>query len=618
MDRDRNLLFGIFVVQLKQVTPTQLMEVAAAWAVEPECDLSHRLVEGGHLTERNRQLLSDLVDQAVRAHDGNATVALEAFGGEEQVHRSYRGSIVLIGSEGVSRATDRAIDQAEADPDSVPAVQETPGRYTDITEHGRGGMGRVLLVQDQHLGRDIALKELLPLPGAKTDEPTPVRLSGPHMARFLQEARITGQLEHPSVVPVYELGHRKDGTLYYTMKLVRGKTLAEAIRQCGSLKERLKLLPHFVDLCQAIAYAHSRGVIHRDIKPSNVMVGEFGETVVLDWGLAKAKDRKDIHADGLAKTLKVMNFGDEADLQKTQYGSALGTPVYMAPEQAKGELDQIDERSDVYSLGAVLYELLALQTPFAGLSVRQTLHHVVHEEPKPIRSIDPDVPMELVQICERAMRKDPEERYESAQVLAEKVQNYTPRPFYLNPWRPFLTDLVPELGEFPKTESRQIVAEARHTMNRNLKYRVGTWARFALWASLLISYTTLGLLFFANVDNAIHLRQAFETQRQIIRNLDGSTDMAPGHNRGETPICPFPWANALTDWTDAHKKLAVAFFYLGALVWLYLCGRFMIEWQNSILARYVREVLAKPRQSSRLRKPFGPRRKLCIGSRPTT
>jgi serine/threonine protein kinase len=116
-----------------------------------------------------------------------------------------------------------------------------------------------------------------------------VRFSGAVIARFLQEARITGQLEHPSIVPVYELGHRKDGALYYTMKLVRGKSLSKAIREAGSLRERLMLLPHFIDLCNAIAYAHSRHVVHRDIKPANVMVGEFGETVVLDWGLAKAR-----------------------------------------------------------------------------------------------------------------------------------------------------------------------------------------------------------------------------------------------------------------------------------------------------------------------------------------
>ena len=178
-------------------------------------------------------------------------------------------------------------------------VEEAEGRYTLREERARGGMGRVLLVRDEFLGRDVALKELLPelvkvggdtsiIPNSSRS-PMTLRL----LARFLQEARITGQLEHPSIVPVYELGRRQDGSLYYTMKLVRGQSLAHAIREARSLRQRLKLLPHFIDLCQAIAYAHSRGVIHRDLKPDNVMVGEFGETVVIDWGLAKARGKKD-------------------------------------------------------------------------------------------------------------------------------------------------------------------------------------------------------------------------------------------------------------------------------------------------------------------------------------
>src|SRR5690606_4846921 len=134
---------------------------------------------------------------------------------------------------------------------------------------------------------------------------------------FLQEARITGQLEHPSIVPVYELGHRGDGSLYYTMKLVRGRSLSKALSECKTLEERLRYLPHFVDLCQAIAYAHSRRIIHRDIKPANVMVGEFGETVVLDWGLAKRRDREDVHQKALAETILAMNLGDEAAAAQT-------------------------------------------------------------------------------------------------------------------------------------------------------------------------------------------------------------------------------------------------------------------------------------------------------------
>ena len=186
------------------------------------------------------------------------------------------------------------------------------------------------------LQRSIALKELLPEDALSRSRP--LTASSPVASRFVQEARITGQLEHPSIVPVYEIGHREEGTLYYTMRLVRGKTLLEAINEAGSLEERLKLLPRFVDLCQAIAYAHSRDVIHRDIKPGNVMVGEFGETVVLDWGVARAKGQRDVHAEGLTETLRVMNKGDSGDASKTAYGHALGTPAYMPPEQARGRL----------------------------------------------------------------------------------------------------------------------------------------------------------------------------------------------------------------------------------------------------------------------------------------
>jgi len=291
MQRDQNLLFGIFAVQLKQVTPTQLVEAAAAWAVNPDTDLAQRLADAGILQERDRDIIADCVNRAIQGHGGDPAATLAAFGGEQQVQQSFAGTIVATESGGIkSTIAEQGAIRLDLPSDDVPGVYETPGRYTGESEHARGGMGRVLLVHDQHLGRDVALKELLPHLASESepesDRPSPVRLSVPLVARFLQEARITGQLEHPSIVPVYELGRRRDGSLYYTMKLVRGKTLAQAIHEAGSLRERLKLLPHFLDLCQAIAYAHSRGVIHRDLKPENVLVGEFGETVVIDWGLA--------------------------------------------------------------------------------------------------------------------------------------------------------------------------------------------------------------------------------------------------------------------------------------------------------------------------------------------
>lgn len=310
-----------------------------------------------------------------------------------------------------------ASDQAGADRITL----EQPGRYqfhdpaTGVTELGRGGIGRVLSAVDQHIGRQVAVKELL------AGTPGSVGFSIPLEDRFLHEARVTGQLEHPSIVPVYELGRRADGRLYYTMRIVRGETLAKAMRSADGPSGRLGLLGHFLDLCQAIAFAHSRHVVHRDIKPENVMIGAFGETVVLDWGLAKSLSEPDDNADFM-HSAPITGVGSSGG--RTVDGSIVGTPSYMSPEQAAGQIDEIDERSDVWGLGAVLYQLLTGRPPFVGTDPMEIARQVREDDVTPILARCPEAPSELAAVAEKALRRDKAQRYVSAESMAKEVDAY--------------------------------------------------------------------------------------------------------------------------------------------------------------------------------------------------
>jgi WD40 repeat protein len=312
---------------------------------------------------------------------------------------------------------------------------EHPGRYssaypdgTPCPELGRGGIGRVYIAYDRHLGREVALKELLPDGEASGSS----GVASETLTRFLREARITAQLVHPNIVAVHELGERPDGSLYYAMRVVRGRTLADALQAAPDLEGRLQLLGHFSGLCQALAYAHSRGVVHRDIKPDNVMIGEFGETVVLDWGLAKMRGVQDERADAIVRSmrpaapLRSVRPAREvaAEPNATMMGDVFGTPCYMSPEQAAGNIEEMDERSDVFSLGAVLYTLLAGTPPFTGHSLLQVLTLAQCGKVKPLRERDRRIPRELAAIAEKALARDKADRYQSAQDLVRDVEAY--------------------------------------------------------------------------------------------------------------------------------------------------------------------------------------------------
>ena len=223
-------------------------------------------------------------------------------------------------------------------------------------------MGAVLKGRDVDLGRDLAIKVILE---EHRDVPEIVR-------RFVEEAQIGGQLQHPGIVPVYELGRFPDGRLFIAMKLIRGRTLAALLEdRKNPLDERPRFLSIFEQVCQTMAYAHSRGVVHRDLKPSNVMAGDFGEVQVMDWGLAKVLDEGGVademrakRGQGDASAIRTIRTGSDAG--ESVAGSVLGTPAYMAPEQARGEIDTVDERADVFGLGSILCEILSGQPAFAG------------------------------------------------------------------------------------------------------------------------------------------------------------------------------------------------------------------------------------------------------------
>ncbi|MCU1277362.1 MAG: protein kinase [bacterium] len=298
-------------------------------------------------------------------------------------------------------ASDSALTGSAA-PDDLPVVDAN--RYLIAREQARGGLGRILAAHDRRLGRDVAIKELLHDSGAAS-------------RRFAREAQLTARLQHPAIVPVYEAGRWPAGKMFYSMKMVTGSSLKELIAARPTLDERLALLPSLTAVTEAIAYAHSQRIIHRDLKPSNVMVGEFGETVVIDWGLAKDLSEPTSRDDELTAGPYRSNDSDH-----TAAGTVLGTPSFMAPEQARGE--EVDARADVYALGAMLYQLLAGRPAYVGDSPADVLRQVLAGLPKPIDVVEPGVPRDLAAIVAKAMTRKRADRYESAKSLAEELRRF--------------------------------------------------------------------------------------------------------------------------------------------------------------------------------------------------
>jgi formylglycine-generating enzyme required for sulfatase activity/serine/threonine protein kinase len=310
-------------------------------------------------------------------------------------------------------------------------------RYQTRGEVARGGMGLILRVWDEDLRRELAMKVVLGESGtAKTAEIAPKTLG-----RFLEEAQVTGQLDHPGIVPVHELGLDERGAVFFTMRLVRGRDLKEIFEHvhAGDSEWTLtRVLWVLLKVCDALAYAHSKGVIHRDLKPANIMVGRFGEVYVMDWGLARVlgqPDRHDLRLRTEESNLSFVQSERRADASHsadsvlfTMDGDVVGTPAYMSPEQARGEIEQLGPRSDVFALGAMLYHLLGGEMPYVapGTKVSQhiVLRWVLEGPPRPLIELRPDVPEELIAICDKAMARDVANRYADTGALGEDLRAY--------------------------------------------------------------------------------------------------------------------------------------------------------------------------------------------------
>jgi tetratricopeptide (TPR) repeat protein len=426
MDTDRNLLFGVLALQADLIDSARFAEACSAWATHKDTSLADLLVQRGWLSPADRADVEKLLDRKLKKHAGDARASLSEAA-SDPVRRS------------LARLTDPELRQSLAGLTTPPEghaalattayVPETRDRYTLSRLHATGGIGRIWLARDASLGRDVALKELRPEQAAQPEV----------WARFLKEAQITGQLEHPCIVPIYELGRRPDDQApFYTMRFVRGRTLAEAVavyhrkrekREAGPLDLR-QLLTAFVGVCNAVAFAHSRGVLHRDLKPQNVVLGDYGEVIVLDWGLARLMNQTD--ADEPSQPITA-----DSAMPGTVQGQVLGTPAYMAPEQAEGRLEQLGPATDVYGLGAILYEILVGRPPFVNTQTSVLLSQVIHDLPARPREVVAGTPRALEAVCLKALAKKLAERYASVQHLASEVQHWLadePVSAYPEPW----------------------------------------------------------------------------------------------------------------------------------------------------------------------------------------
>ena len=415
---DRNMLFGILALQNNFIGRAQLLAAFQLWVKTKAVSVGRMLLQQHAIDEDEYKLLSALVEKQLEKHGHDCSKSLTALSSVGSV-----GDDLKIVDDPDVHAS---IAHLSATTEHKPRPSKTkskPERFRIIRPHAKGGLGEVFVAEDTELNREVALKEI------QSQHANP-----DSQDRFLREAEITAALEHPGVVPVYGLGQYADGRPFYAMKFVKGASLQEAIVKyhdeiatahdaSDHMLDLRRLLSRFMDVCNAVQYAHKKGILHRDLKPGNIMLGKHGETLVVDWGLAKPVDKvDDVHQSAEATVRPVSGSGQAP----TELGSKLGTPAYMSPEQAKGQIDELGPATDVYGLGATLYHLLTGHPPFDRQSTDEhtdaVLQRIGRGEFRNPRSVNPNTPPALDAICHKAMSLEPENRYPSPKALARDIE----------------------------------------------------------------------------------------------------------------------------------------------------------------------------------------------------
>ena len=417
------------------LTPQQLQRLAAgeehaAWTEHVQacaaCRRRWRELQAGHGPTADTQT------------EVGQTARMGAAEREEVMERLFEEGCTTVMVDG---DLTRSQDSLETGWSATVSGGEGMAKYQVKDVLARGGMGVVRVGQDRRLRRLVAMKAALHREERKDAD----------VLRFVEEAQVMGQLEHPNIVPVHELGADDEGNPYYTMKLIRGTTLRDIVKRldAGDAEALAEyplnaLLNIFLKICDAVAFAHSRGVVHRDLKPHNVMIGQYGEVLVVDWGLAKIIDRPAPPTDDAEPADGVRSDrGDEA-AHRTIPGAVLGTPTYMAPEQAYGDAEAIDGRSDIYALGGILYHLLSLRTAVTGKHQAEVLFKLTSGELTPLAAWEPDgpapppgqerpalrhlpggrIPDSLAAVVDKAMALDPAARYQQVQELQQEIEKF--------------------------------------------------------------------------------------------------------------------------------------------------------------------------------------------------